>query len=205
MTSNGRLPTSALAKIPGGRLRKDAAEAWNAMNAESERRFGVTLRPTGPRSSYRSFSEQVALRRLYLAGKGDLAAVPGTSNHGLGLAVDLATPQMRHIVDQIGAKYGWAKRWSDAPTEWWHLKWRPGSYAAVRAAQDPLAEYPDDERENIRQYDDWKRRGVNPDGRKRLQADMTRQRKAIWRAAQKTGWGRAHRRERYRSLKARTT
>jgi hypothetical protein len=77
-------------------------------------------------SSYRTLNEQRYLYNLYLQGRGNLAAVPGTSNHGLGLAVDLATHQMRDIVDQIGAKYGWAKRWSDAPSEWWHIKWRSG-------------------------------------------------------------------------------
>lgn len=39
-----------------------------------------------------------------------------------------------------------------------------------------------------------------------LRGEMTRQRKRIWRAAQGTGgWTRAHRRERYGSLRARTT
>jgi peptidoglycan hydrolase-like protein with peptidoglycan-binding domain len=123
---NGRLPSAALGKIHNGRLRRDAARAWNAMNMESRGRFGVTLRPTGSMSSYRTYAQQVYLRNLYLSGRGNLAAVPGTSNHGEGLAVDLATLRMRQIVDEIGAKYGWSKRWSDAPREWWHIKWRSG-------------------------------------------------------------------------------
>lgn len=132
MGNNGRLPTSALAPIAGGRLRKDAARAFNAMNAESIRRFGVTLRPLGPVSSYRSLAAQQYFWSLYRSGRGNLAAYPGTSNHGEGLAVDLASTRMRAIVDQIGAKYGWQKRWSDAPREWWHVKWRVGSYPAVK-------------------------------------------------------------------------
>lgn len=124
--ANGRLPNSALAPIAGGRLRKDAAAAFNAMNEESRQRYGVTLHPTGPRASYRVLADQQYFWNLYLSGRGNLAARPGTSNHGWGLAVDLATPQMRSIVDKIGAKYGWAKKWSDAPSEWWHIRWRPG-------------------------------------------------------------------------------
>jgi putative peptidoglycan binding protein/D-alanyl-D-alanine carboxypeptidase-like protein len=126
MASNGRLPASSLAPIAGGRLIRPAAAAFNAMNAESQRRFGVTLRPTGPVSSYRPISAQWYFWNLYRSGRGNLAAYPGTSNHGWGLAVDFASPQMRAIVDRIGAKYGWAKRWSDAPSEWWHIRWRSG-------------------------------------------------------------------------------
>ncbi len=123
---NGRVPESLLAPVPGGRLRLDAAAAFNAMNAESERRFGVTLRSEGPLGTYRTVPEQQYLYRLYEEGKGELAAVPGTSNHGLGLAIDLGTERMRGIVDEIGERYGWAKIWSDAPSEWWHLRYRPG-------------------------------------------------------------------------------
>lgn len=128
---NGRIPDSMLAPIAGGRLRKDAAKAWNAMNAESKAKYGIVLRPTGSMSSYRTYAQQVYLYNLYLSGKGNLAARPGTSNHGAGLAVDLATPQMRSIVDKIGRKYGFAKAWSDAQSEWWHIKWKVGNYPAV--------------------------------------------------------------------------
>jgi|1186.fasta_scaffold331737_2 hypothetical protein len=138
MAANGRLPGSVLAPIAGGRLRRDAAHAFNAMNAESIRRFGVTLRPTGPVSSYRPISAQVYFWNLYRSGRGNLAAYPGTSNHGWGLAVDFATPQMRAIVDRIGARYGWQKRWSDAPGEWWHIRWREGHYAAAQSGPPTL-------------------------------------------------------------------
>ena len=132
MAANGKLPASALAPIAGGQLAKQAAAAWNAMNVEARKR-GVELRPTGSKSSYRTYAQQVELYNLYLAGKGALAAVPGTSNHGLGVAVDVATQQMRSTIDSIGAKFGWAKRWSDAPSEWWHLKYKSG----VWSGRDP--------------------------------------------------------------------
>jgi len=118
---NGLLPGSVLAPITRcvngerGRLRKDAAAAFMAMNAESVRRFGVTLCASSSRVTYRDRAAQDYFWRLYLSGRGALAARPYTSNHGLGLAIDLATPAMRRIVDQIGEKYGWAKKWSDAP------------------------------------------------------------------------------------------
>jgi hypothetical protein len=127
--SNGRMPRSALAPITvcangdRGYLRKDAAAAFNAMNAESQKRYGVTLRAASGRTTYRNLAAQRYFWNLYLSGRGSLAARPGTSNHGLGTTVDLASTQMRAIVDKIGAKYGFAKRWSDAPSEWWHIKW----------------------------------------------------------------------------------
>lgn len=118
---NGRLPSSVLAPIPQGHLVKAAAARWNAMCAEARHRYGVTIVPMGSMSSYRTYSQQVY---LYAHSRPGWAARPGTSNHGWGLAVDLRTTQMRRIVDAVGAKYGIAKRWSDASWEWWHIKVR---------------------------------------------------------------------------------
>jgi hypothetical protein len=136
--SNGRLPQSVLAPITkavGGAqvyLRKDAAKAFNAMNHESETKHGITLRATGSKSAYRTIAQQEWLwDHCEHPHDTNWVAEPGTSNHGWGLAIDLATPAMRRIVDQIGEKYGFAKHWSDAPGEWWHIKWREGNYPAV--------------------------------------------------------------------------
>ena len=43
-----------------------------------------------------------------------------------------------------------------------------------------------------------------PERRSELRRLMTQRRKAIWRAAKQSGWGRKRRRARYRSLLART-
>ena len=82
---NGQIPASALAPIGGGhRLRPDAAAPFLQMSAAHQRRFG---RPIAVTDSYRSLSAQVAVARR----KPSLAAEPGTSRHGWGLAVDLVT------------------------------------------------------------------------------------------------------------------
>jgi hypothetical protein len=120
MASNGRLSADELAPIPGGQLRKDAAAAWNAPGGPAD----AGLRPTGSMSSYRTYDEQVYLYRLYQEGRGNLAAAPGTSNHGLGIAVDLAEPWMRSWLDEHGAKYGWRK--TEAMSEWWHMNYIGG-------------------------------------------------------------------------------
>ena len=102
-------------------LAPDAARAWEAMREVSLHEFGIDLYPLGPASAYRTYSQQVELWRAYLAGEGPEAAPPGTSAHELGTAVDLATPEMRRVVDLIGARFGWEK--VEAPTEWWHVNY----------------------------------------------------------------------------------
>jgi hypothetical protein len=113
---NGRLDASELSPIPGGELRHDAAAAWNAPGGPAD----AGLRPTGSRSSYRTYDEQV----YFWNNQPPLAASPGTSNHGWGVAVDLAEPWMRSWIDENGAKYGWRK--TEAFSEWWHVNYVGG-------------------------------------------------------------------------------
>ena len=81
---NGLIPPSAMCPLGVGdhRLRCDAAAAYRAMSAAFAGAFGSPICIT---DSYRTYASQV---RLY-GQKPALAAVPGTSNHGWGLAVDL--------------------------------------------------------------------------------------------------------------------
>ena len=84
---NGRLPEDQLASIGGGhKLAKDVAPKFKAMMAKAADdgfKMGSAFRIN---SSYRSYEKQAELyNRL---GPGT-AAAPGTSNHGLGKAVDL--------------------------------------------------------------------------------------------------------------------
>lgn len=89
-------------------------------------RCGGILRPLGGMSAYRTYPQQVY---LYGRSRPGWAARPGTSNHGWGLAVDLGSRYMRALVDRHGAPYGWAKKWSDASWEWWHIKYRAGVWS----------------------------------------------------------------------------
>jgi LysM repeat protein len=105
-------------------LASNAAAAWDAMRQASQRLYGIDLYPDGPFSAYRSYAQQAYLYDLYLSGRGNLAAPPGSSSHEYGYALDLADPSMRTVVDQIGADYGWAK--IEAPEEWWHVNFVGG-------------------------------------------------------------------------------
>jgi hypothetical protein len=123
--TNGQFPDSALKAIPGGRLYVPVANSWLLMRERIHDRDGVWICPTSARTAYRSYADQVYFWDLYKAGRGALAASPGTSNHGLGWTVDVPATSMREAIDRHGAEFGWAKRWSDAPSEWWHIKYDP--------------------------------------------------------------------------------
>lgn len=82
---NGRLPLGSLCPLwgsPASLLRADAARAFNRLSQEYAGAFG---RPICVTDAYRSYASQL---RLYRERPG-FAAVPGTSTHGWGLAVDL--------------------------------------------------------------------------------------------------------------------
>lgn len=84
-SANGFLDRSALCPLdgaPGHALRADAAAAFNRMTAAALADRGARLCVN---DSYRSYAGQLSVFRRIPR----LAAVPGTSRHGLGVAVDL--------------------------------------------------------------------------------------------------------------------
>lgn len=123
--SNGHLKPQELSRIPGGRLAAGAAaRSWLAMRYYIGRKSGIWLTPTGPNSSYRTYSKQVEYWNAYRAGRGPIAARPGYSNHGSGRACDLPTAAMQGQVRRYGHLFGWGiaggRLPSDAPSEEWH-------------------------------------------------------------------------------------
>jgi zinc D-Ala-D-Ala carboxypeptidase len=111
---NGRLPASALCPLygdPGQSLRPGAAAAFNAMSIAYEEDTGSPICVT---DSYRSYAEQVLVK----AAKGKWAAAPGTSEHGMGRAVDLCGG-----INNFGtAAHLWMKQ--NAPLYgWFHPDW----------------------------------------------------------------------------------
>jgi LysM repeat protein len=121
-------PAAGMGHIPSPygelHLLPAAADAWNAMRAEALSTFGTDVYPGGPVSAYRTYEQQAELYRAFLAGYGAPANPPGSSSHELGTAVDVESPEMRWVIDQIGWKYGWGKL--HAPGEWWHVDYLGG-------------------------------------------------------------------------------
>ena len=100
-------------------LASNAAANWEAMRQASVSQYGVDLYPAGSLSAYRTYEQQAYLYDLYLSGQGAPANPPGTSSHEYGTAVDLDSPEMRSVIDEIGPTYGWTK--VHGPDEWWHV------------------------------------------------------------------------------------
>jgi cell wall-associated NlpC family hydrolase len=97
---NGLIPPSAMCPLGAAShtLRCDAAAAYRAMSAAFAGAFGTPICIT---DSYRTYAAQVWL----YGQKQVLAAVPGTSNHGWGLAVDLCGG-----IEAFGTRqYSWMK------------------------------------------------------------------------------------------------
>lgn len=119
---NGKIPADALAPLGVGshRLWQPAAQSFTAMVAAAKA-DGVTI---GVTDSYRTYESQVDLaKRKGLYSQGGLAAAPGTSDHGWGMALDLkldssAQTWMRANADRFGFH-------EDVPREPWHWAFKP--------------------------------------------------------------------------------
>lgn len=120
---NGRVPPAALQPINASgshRLWGPAAGAFTSMERDAAA-AGVRL---GVTDSYRPLAVQERLaREKGLYRDGGLAAVPGTSNHGWGLALDLDLDDAaQRWMRENGWRYGFVE---DVPREPWHWTYRP--------------------------------------------------------------------------------
>jgi hypothetical protein len=176
---NGKLPASLLVEVGlRGRLHELAARAWNALRAEGATKGWHLTYTFG--GCYRTYEEQrtLFLQRYQMepiAGRPTkvwegvvwyqrpataMAAVPGTSNHGLGLAVDAALDN--DLSDGVGpddaTSIGPAMAWFhdaalrygfsfEAQSEPWHIRYVTGDNipAAVLAHEGPPPEEGDDD------------------------------------------------------------
>ena len=137
---NGEIPLSALKYVSNGYyLKPDAADAMIALRAEFQSARNKALVVN---DGYRDLAEQRRLWNQYQAG-GNLAAPPGTSNHGWGLAVDLGgqvysgpgTEDHRWMRDNAG-RFGWW--WAGATfsqVEPWHWEFN-GKWTGGQDLQD---------------------------------------------------------------------
>ena len=121
---NGKVPSTALATLEGTnhQLWRPAATSFDALRAAAAR-DGVTI---GITDSYRTYASQVDLaERKGLYSQGGLAAKPGTSMHGWGMAVDLGLDGKALAWMRANAgDYGFVE---DTPRESWHWGYHPTS------------------------------------------------------------------------------
>ena len=127
--ANGFLSAAALCPLdgaPGQALRADAAAAFDRLTTASKASRGTALCVT---DSYRSYARQVSV----YARKPSLAAVPGTSRHGYGVAVDLGCGVQRfgssayRWMKANGPRFGWVHpSWAEprgSMPEPWHWEY----------------------------------------------------------------------------------
>ncbi|WP_454048898.1 M15 family metallopeptidase [Cellulomonas sp. Marseille-Q8402] len=145
LRSDGTADPAMLCPVPfapGSLLRCDAAEALARLNEVFRAEHGSDL-PVG--GTYRTYEQQVRLK----ATKGGLAAPPGTSHHGWGVAVDFSgfggvgqfdQPLYRWMVEH-GPAYGWVHPAAmgpggAGPHEPWHWEYAgpAGSAGSVTPA-----------------------------------------------------------------------
>lgn len=126
---NGLIPSRYLCDLPqkGHKLRADAAVAFARLNSAYQQHFGHQACVT---DAYRPISTQ---RALYQSKPPGYAAVPGSSNHGWGLAVDFCGGVESQGSAQFNwlransQKYGWMHpSWAySGPFEPWHWEYVP--------------------------------------------------------------------------------
>lgn len=137
--TNGKVPAALLRRAHGGgTLHHVAADAWHAM-VEAAQQDGIKLGNVG---AYRSYDAQVALfaqrytripngskttrtwnnKRYWLRRGVAPSATPGTSNHGWGIAIDVANVgtggRLTWLLNNA-ARYGFSWELQDEP---WHIR-----------------------------------------------------------------------------------
>lgn len=124
---NGKLEARSLCTLWNGvQVRSDAAVALAELNVQFKAVFGRDL-CVG--NGYRTLAAQYATKR----SQGYLAATPGTSVHGWGLAIDLCgsddTGATKRWLEANGSVWGWENPSWAKSQKWepWHWEYVPGT------------------------------------------------------------------------------
>lgn len=155
---NGQIPLSDLVMTTAGvRLRSDAAASYERLSKEFNKVHGPMYVSDGyrARNDGGNFSQEAIFfdryrpqasgngpfndvrwynGKRYVRHKGAAAAVPGTSNHGWGVAADFASginssftsPQYRWMA-QNGPSHGWTNTEGRGINEPWHWVYNPAN------------------------------------------------------------------------------
>ena len=168
---NGKMPADKLKKIHcGGQLYIDAARAWLAM-VRAAAQDKIFLNVNQPFKTYREFKRQLGVfkkRFIIVDSSKDFrdgairvefdgkiwqlepnvayAAIPGTSSHGYGLAVDIGNSGNKPVkawLNKNAAQFGFVREWSFEPWHFTYIKSREGIPARVLEMENlpPLPKY----------------------------------------------------------------
>lgn len=166
MALNGQLNPAELTQVDGwALLTGPTARAYVAAKRYIEAHFNASIIISSPDGAYRSLARQIVVKALF----GRLASVPGYSNHGLGIALDINNiGTMTNVVggqaalDAIMARYGFVRNAGNGAggIEQWHYTLAVVvNLAGLEGAQllhDPIEppETPEDEDMKLIQHKD---------------------------------------------------
>jgi len=161
---NGLLRADVLRKIgpTSGQLHRNAATAWNCLSMAAF--FDkISLDHVG---AYRTLGQQTTLfkqrysltpqgrnitrkmngQTYYLRDGFAPSSTPGMSNHGWGLAIDIANAsgdRLAWLLDGNAEKFGWSWEVKNGPqAEAWHIRYVCGD-APPRGVRNALASFPE--------------------------------------------------------------
>jgi LAS superfamily LD-carboxypeptidase LdcB len=150
--ANGNLDPKILKPITGSKMHHLAAQAFSAMEAAAKK-DKIVLKPTSSVDAYRPLTVQESAflrrydnkrrasiprtwrgKRWWLKPGNAPVAVPGTSNHGWGLAIDIASIDQNKVewLLKNSATFGFSWELQNEP---WHMRYVAGDNvpAAVNA------------------------------------------------------------------------
>jgi len=143
---NGQLPADVLAPIPGDaptrRLRRGALASWLQVCAEFNQKGQGKLLTN---DSYRTLAEQ-----QHMKDTGQTAVAAGKSNHGWGIALDVAgmgvrgnfSSSRRKIFADIAQRHGWNDTEGRDVGEPWHWDFTGQPDQAGQPAPPPVQDPP---------------------------------------------------------------
>lgn len=160
---NGKVPARLMHPVCGGYMHKLAAQAFHCMSIAAKQN-SIFLKPTSRYDVYRPYEvqEKVFLQRFqarkndspivrqwqgknwYLKSGVAPVAVPGTSNHGWGLAIDISGAsgdRLKWLLDNA-SKFGFTWEVADGPAaEAWHIRYVSGDRVPLKVRR-MLKKYP---------------------------------------------------------------
>jgi hypothetical protein len=124
--------TITIVDADGKPIELNTAGAYARMQTAAAR-AGISLRVV---SGFRTYAQQQALYDDYRAGRGNLAARPGYSNHQSGHALDLnsSAPGVYSWLAAHAGEYGFART---VPSEPWHWEYWGGATGACETTTTP--------------------------------------------------------------------
>jgi len=142
-------------------LREDAHAAVTLLQTAFFQGFERQLNIS---EAYRTYARQEYYWDLYLRGIGNLAAPPGTSNHGLAVSCDFGSgvgtfgSAAKYWMDRNAPRWGWHPTGNKfRKPEAWHFDFIPNTATEIISASSGATPFPDQEEDDMFTDEDRKK------------------------------------------------